>query len=178
MTELPLIIVRDLVRYDPDKGCFYYLPNKLATSTWNKRAKNNEKVHETVFKSSYLMIGIRLNGNQHLISSHRLAFALFHGKWPEKTVDHKDGNGFNNKISNLREATSQQQSANRRSSKGSTSKFKGVSWNTALGKWTAAIKVNGIHIFLGVHEDELNAAKAYDNASIKHFGSYSRTNFQ
>lgn len=49
--------------------------------------------------------------NQRL-AAHRVAYALFHGKWPEGVVDHIDGNRKNNSRVNLRECTPAQNAMN------------------------------------------------------------------
>jgi hypothetical protein len=43
-----------------------------------------------------------------------------------------------------------------------SSSFRGVSWNEETQQWTAAIFRNGMTMRLGVFEDEVEAAKAYD----------------
>lgn len=90
-------------------------------------------------------------------------------------VDHKNGDTLDNRRCNLRSATSSQNNR-RRKSKGSSS-FKGVSWDAKNLKWRASICV-GREINLGRFLSEEDAAQAYDQAALKHFGEYARCNFQ
>lgn len=58
----------------------------------------------------------------------------------------------------------------KRSQKGSSSKYKGVSWDKKQGKWAANIRVNGKLIYLGRYINEDEAAKVYNKASLEYFG--------
>lgn len=91
-------------------------------------------------------------------------------------IDHKNGDGLDNRRSNLRPATQQQNGANR-GSWGKTSAFKGVCWDAKAKSWQAQIMVSGEHRSLGGYETEEDAARAYDIASAEAFGEYARLNF-
>lgn len=92
-------------------------------------------------------------------------------------TDHKDMNGLNNQRRNLRFCTRQQNSANKPKRVGTSSRYKGVSWNINRNHWNSLIKVNYKVINLGTYRDEVEAAKAYDRAAIFYFGDYARINF-
>jgi hypothetical protein len=93
---------------------------------------------------------------------------------PKGEVDHKDGDGLNNRRANLREVTKTQQRMNQKRFKNNQSGFKGVRWEA--NKWRARIGVNNKHIHLGRFENKLDAAKAYNDAAQKYFGQYARLN--
>ena len=96
-----------------------------------------------------------------------------------KSPDHVDGDGLNNQRSNLRMATTAQNSMNKRSKNGSFSAFKGVSWSkfrSGRGKWRASIMVGGKAVNLGMYKDEEDAATAYNFAAYEHFGEFARLN--
>jgi hypothetical protein len=92
-------------------------------------------------------------------------------------VDHRDGNGLNNRRDNLREVTNQQNCQNGVAHKDSTSKYRGVCWYTNYKKWRSTIYVDGKQKALGYFETEELAAKAYDKAAARHFGEFARLNF-
>lgn len=90
-------------------------------------------------------------------------------------VDHIDGNGLNNQHSNLRVCTRVQNSRNRALDRRSTSGLKGV-YIRASGRWQARIKTSGRFLSLGVFDSKLEAAKAYDEAALRLYGEFARTN--
>lgn len=96
------------------------------------------------------------------------------GKW----ADHKSGNKLDNRLSNLRKATSQQNNANKKKPANCSSKYKGVRWDKSRNKWLAGIEINGKSKTLGRFEAEKDAAKAYDDAAIIYFGEFAKLNFE
>jgi len=91
-------------------------------------------------------------------------------------TDHINGNKLDNRLSNLRVVTHQQNMHNRKP-QGGGSRYKGVYWDKSAGKWRAQIWHNGKRIHLGLFIDEIEAAKAYDVAARRLFGEYARCNF-
>jgi hypothetical protein len=95
---------------------------------------------------------------------------------PGMQVDHINGNGLDNRRSNLRLCSNSQNHANLRKRPETSSRFKGVYWNKARRKWHAQIKVNQCTFYLGLFESEEAAGAAYDRAAAEHFGVFSRLN--
>lgn len=92
-------------------------------------------------------------------------------------VDHKDRDGLHNWRDNLRIATDSQNAANRGKFSSNTSGYKGVSWDSHAGKWKADMQANSQRISLGYFSDPSDAARAYDDAAIEHFGEFAQLNF-
>lgn len=92
-------------------------------------------------------------------------------------IDHKDRDARNNRKSNLRYATKQENAWNRSKAKGKSSQFKGVSFRSDRGTWMACIGFNGRTIKLGTFATEREAAEAYDNAARERFGEFAALNF-
>lgn len=114
------------------------------------------------------------HGAQH-IYMHRLILGAPKGKH----VDHRDGDGLNNRRANIRLATPSQNHANRgpdRRRSGKSSRFKGVYWVKRDGNWGATIHVNGKTRALGQYPTEELAAAAYDRAARAAWGEFARTN--
>src|SRR5690554_1628702 len=99
---------------------------------------------------------------------------------PEHLItDHINGNKLDNRKENLRIVTHTENGANRKKKYNSKSKYKGVSLCSNPNrkkKWRARITVNGKLKFLGNFYTEDEAAKAYNDAALKHFGEYARLN--
>lgn len=89
-------------------------------------------------------------------------------------TDHIDGDGLNNRRSNLRTATREQNGHNAQLSARNTSGIKGVSWCQRSRKWLARITVNGTIKYLGVYSDKDHAAAAYAKASASLHGEFGR----
>lgn len=98
---------------------------------------------------------------------------------PEKLqIDHRYRNGLNNQRSNLRPCTPSENQMNSKPQRNSSSIYKGVSWNKLRCKWLSQIQVYGKKIYIGLFSDEKDAARAYDNVAIKHFGAFALLNFK
>ena len=92
-------------------------------------------------------------------------------------VDHKNGDGLDNRRCNLRMCTHSQNLMNMRKPQSNTSGYKGVGWHKGSCVWHAAIKYRKKRIHLGSFKDPVKAAIVYDKAAIKYFGEYANTNF-
>lgn len=97
---------------------------------------------------------------------------------PEGTVtDHINGDGLDNRRSNLRACSHRINMVNRGADKGGSSRYKGVNWHKSTSTWMARLMVKGRRIFLGRYKDEIEAALAYDKAALELLGEEAWTNF-
>lgn len=86
--------------------------------------------------------------------------------------DHKDGDKLNNRKSNLRSATQQQNCFNKKPQNGR--RFKGT--EQCGRRWRAVIRHNGVAIHDGPFDREVDAALAYNRLAIHYFGDFARLN--
>lgn len=93
-----------------------------------------------------------------------------------KTIIHyKDGNGLNLKRDNIihvnRNVSGQKMKKQAfRKGETPTSNYKGVSFNKFANKWAASIKIDYKKKHIGYFVEEKNAAIAYNDEAVKHWG--------
>lgn len=111
-----------------------------------------------------------------LYLAYRLIFLYHHGYMPH-TVDHVNRDCSDDRIGNLREATSSENHRNARKRNTQTSSgFKGVCWSAPRQKWRATIYLNGKQTHLGYFNTEERAAAAYDTRSMAEYGEFAAPN--
>lgn len=119
--------------------------------------------------------GRRGPGNR-LILLHR--FLLFGNKKSRLEVHHRDGNGLNNMRRNLIACTHRDNLRGFQRARGRYSKFRGVSYDPRYGRWIARIRISVKKLIsLGRFDYEIQAAKAYDRAARRFYGTFACPNF-
>ncbi len=98
---------------------------------------------------------------------HRIAMAMFHGRWPEHEVDHINGVRSDNRIVNLRFATRRENAKNTRTPITNTSGHAGVTLSKS-GTWCARIYHENKAITLGTFADKDQAISARKMAEVKY----------
>lgn len=130
--------------------------------------------NETFDKYGHLNWGISKGYPKHhsLGDLHRLLLKVE----PPLEVDHKNRDKLDNRLSNLRPATSAQQKLNIGKYKGSN-KYKGVRWVKEKRKWLAGVKYEGKFYHIGYFTDEIEAVIARDIKALEVGGDYAYLNF-
>lgn len=118
---------------------------------------------------------IKINGKDYL--EHRLVWLYHYGYLPTKHLDHINGIRDDNRIDNLREATSAENHQNRSKSKNNTSGFMGVTWAKHANKWQSRICKGGKNHHLGYYDtpEEAHAAYVKTKAELHTFNPTIRT---
>lgn len=111
--------------------------------------------------------------NGHRVSMHR--FILIVPK--NLVVDHINGNGLDNRRSNLRICTQSQNMMNQKRHHDSKSSYKGIWFSRDTKKWGVRIKAYGKRHYAGLFGTAVEAAKVYDFLASQFFGSYANLNF-
>jgi hypothetical protein len=155
--------LRELLRYDPETGLFWWLVRTSSRVNMGKPAGSADAY-------GYRCIGI--DGRAY--KGHRLAWLYVQGVWPSKHIDHINGDPSDNRLINLREATNVQNGRNRGKNANTASGLKGVSGNASKGKWRSRIKTNGKIKHLGYFDCKFEAASAYAAAANIYHGEFAR----
>lgn len=152
--------VRELFTYHP-----------LGYLIWNGGRNKNKPAGTTGTHKRYIYIKI----GHSKYPAHRLIYVYHFGTNPAY-VDHINRDGMDNRIENLRAATVQQNMANQRKRRQTSSRWKGVSFNKKKRRWYAWIQANGVKKFLGMFKDEADAALAYNFAALELHGEFAVLN--
>jgi hypothetical protein len=159
-----------LLTYDPDTGHLFWkerlhedFPEAKRLNSWNskwsgKRAFTFLDTTVGYYRGSVL-------GKSYL--AHRVIWHMKNGRWPKDMIDHIDGNGANNRIDNLREVSSSENSRNMKLHATNTTGFHGVS-QRENGKWVARIDVNRKTVYLGSFDTFEEAVKCRREGEIKY----------
>lgn len=113
-----------------------------------------------------------INGKKKMVSMHRFILGVENNM----EVDHINGNGLDNRRSNLRISTHQQNICNQKLRFDNTSGYKGVSLDKRYRKWKSFIYTKNKQHGLGYYSNIKEAAKAYNQAALKYFGEFARLN--
>lgn len=156
MREITQAELKEKMKYDPETGEF--LRFRKMKKIWVKSGTVSG------IRKKYVYMTI----NNQPYRAHRLAWLFLYGKWPDGQIDHIDGDGTNNKLSNLRDVTASENQKNRKLSKGNISGYNGVYLNRRYGTWGASIKTANKLIYLGHYLDKEDAIKARKLANEKY----------
>jgi hypothetical protein len=154
--------LREVLDYNPETGTF----------TWRVSSGGTLKGTKAGFQ---LIVGnhrywrTAIDGRYYL--AHRLAYFWMTGDWPPHLMDHKDGNGLNNRWRNLRLATSTQNSANQRTRRNNQYGLKGVCTYHHNPKRVIAVCA-GKH--LGIFDTPEEAHAVYLREAKRRWGEYAR----
>ena len=99
------------------------------------------------------------------------------GAADDAIVDHRDGDGLHNCRVNLREATVQQNTVNRRVALGAATGYRGVYRQANARTFRAHLTFEGAFVHIGSFRIAAAAARAYDVAATERFGEFAVLNF-
>ena len=159
MSELTQTRLKELLRYDPETGHFW----------WLRSGPGRKPGRPAGCVNAIGYVVIRVDDQLHL--GHRLSWLYMTGGTPPE-VDHADRNRANNSWENLREATRTLNNANAKRRSDNTSGFKGVWHNKERGTFQAFACANGRRQYLGTYRTATEAHEAYKSASAALHGEF------
>jgi hypothetical protein len=165
VTSISAERLRELLEYSPDTGEFRW---KVKSKT---RWVRPGAIAGCVDHHGYRRIVVA----GHRYAAHRLAWFYVHGRWPSEQIDHINGDGTDNRICNLREASHAENQQYKGATKRSSTGLKGA-YRRSKGRcgFSAAISVNGKVIRLGDFLTAEEAHAAYTEAARKYHGEFAR----
>lgn len=168
--SINLDYVKSILEYDEETGIFIRKPiNEKTRMDKTKNTRWSLKEAGTITPYGYKAINI----DHTVYLAHRLAWFYVNGEWPTE-LDHINGNKLDNKISNLRIASSSQNKRNRPKQANNKSGYKGVCFYPPLKKWHAQIHINRKRIHLGYFKCPTAAHFSYIKAAKELHGEYAR----
>jgi hypothetical protein len=118
----------------------------------------------TAKQKGYNLITLVYDNKGYRLYAHQLAWYWINKECVEQ-LDHINGDRSDNRISNLRSVTNQQNSMNR-------TKAKGYTWCKERNNWRSQITLNNKTINLGYFEKEEDARNTYLQAKEKYHKKY------
>lgn len=145
-------LIKERCNYDPETGFVTWKdPEKYRVKHRDGQAGWIQKIGNRKYRTLVIQ--------RRFIMTHRIAWFLHHNEWPTKEIDHIDGDGLNNKISNLRHVSKRENALNKDVHR--TGRLFGCCFNKESKKWQAAIRINGKKVMLGSFNTELEAHQRY-----------------
>ncbi|MFA5554388.1 MAG: AP2 domain-containing protein [Phycisphaerae bacterium] len=172
------LAVRIILKYRTLRGGRSY---RLIPLSQNQYAKVDPEDYEKLSKHNWNLM--KFKNTQYAVRIDK-GFAIIHMHreimQPPKgmVVHHINNDGRDNRKQNLRIVTYKQNAVVNKPAAGNfSSKYKGIYWHKQRHKWVASLRHNRKKIYIGVFADEIQAAKAYDQAALKYHGPDAYLNF-
>lgn len=163
MSAVSVDRLNELFSYDPETGI---VTSKVNYMKWSIGQKIGH-VHGSI---GYLRVMV----DRHKLYVHRVAFAIYHGVWPESGVDHVNGITSDNRICNIRSANQEKNARNTKLSKANKTGVKGVCFCNRRNKYIASIRANGTDMYLGGYETLDEASNVRKKYEEQLFGEFAR----
>ena len=166
--QLTAQLIRSLLDYAPETGMLTWKPrppemfpsgdrwhtSEQMAHIWN--AKNAGKEACACVDGGYKQGGLFYNK----LKAHRAAWAIMTGEMPKGQIDHINGDGTDNRWTNLRLVDSTGNARNQKRHKTNKSGHTGVWWDAKRRKWTVTIYIDSKPNRFGRY-DSLEEAAAY-----------------
>ena len=129
-----------------------------------KNTNTNRILKQYKNPDGYYIVVLSKNGITKSLTIHKLVGLHFIPN-PDnlREIDHIDRNKTNNSISNLRWISKSNNCRNKSKKQNTSSKFMGVCFDKANGKYVAKIRINNKKKHIGCYATEEDAAKAWDD---------------
>lgn len=174
-------VLRQLLRYEPETGKLFWKtrpehmfqsgtrPSADSAIAWNNKFAGKEALY-AIGTAGYPQGTVWCKNYR----AHRVAWAIYYGRWPDGIIDHVNGDRTDNRITNLRDASLAQNMCNRPAPSDNKSGFKGVYWNSRENKWHVQVSFNGKRKSGGYYRNKEDAVRAYATLAGELHGEFAR----
>lgn len=152
--------LRTRLAYDPETGLF----------TWIKHRFKKVLGTTAGCPHSHGYIRIRVHGVSYF--AHRLAFMFTHNRLPEGEIDHINRIKTDNRISNLRESTVEENRSNCVAKRKRKGVLKGCYFSKKHNRWLAIAQKDNKRHYIGLFDTEIEAHEAYVEVARKLHGEF------
>ncbi|MBY0498862.1 MAG: HNH endonuclease [Nitrosomonas sp.] len=153
-------ILKKNLHYDPESGIFIRLISSSNRIKVGQEAGSIYTSRGKKYKTAMLL------GKQN--TCHRLAWLYMTGSFPEKEIDHINGNGLDNRWANLREVSHLENCKNIRLSDKNRNGIIGINFHKRLNKWQVGISSDTKQLHIGYFDNLFDAACARKSAEKKY----------
>lgn len=160
---LDIAYLQERLSYNPVTGLLFWKNCVGMPAAWLTRWADKE-AFTAVTAAGYRQGSV--NGLK--LYSHRVAWALHYGEWPDGQIDHLNGVKTDNRIENLRAVNNQENNRNMPRKSNNTSGVNGVCWHKKAKKWMAYVVIDGKQSYLGVFDNLEDARVVRAEASKLH----------
>lgn len=140
--------IASLVEYDAETGVV----------RWKVAKSKNIRVGAAAGSiQNHGYVSLSIDGRR--FYAHRIAWLLTYGEWPCRFIDHINGAGTDNRLSNLRLASNGENQMNAKKRRDNTSGVRGVYWDKSNTAWMVSIEANGKKVNAGRFKQKEEATR-------------------
>lgn len=161
--------------FDPAAGTLHWrerpanhFPSRRECTRWNNRHAGTRagSIDKVLRRYPYRRVGIRDKDRKLVhLAEHRIIYFLAYGEVPP-SIDHINQDSLDNRPTNLRAASHQENHKNRKKAANNTSGVTGVTWHRQRRRWMAQFYLDGKRKYIGLFDNIEDAAEAVRTARL------------
>lgn len=142
-----------------------HFKDERSMKKWNTRYAGKKAGYKAKVYGNDTLEYWRVSLDNHSYDAHKLIWVWWYGSYTT-LIDHIDGFGTNNSITNLRELSYSKNIRKGKTQRNNTSGYKGVSYRRDTNKWSVRMKVGEKYKTLGSYDTPEFASKVYTTAVL------------